>query len=150
VYCLNDVAVPLTASPSLPGYTLYYYTTATGGSPQTSITPSTATAGLTTYYVSEGLGLACISSNRIPLNVIVNKMPVFTTSFTNVTRFGSGNGSIKITVTDGLSPYQFSINNGSSYSSFGVSPYTITGLGPGTYKIRVKDSNGCESAFVSP
>ncbi|MBP6427682.1 MAG: lamin tail domain-containing protein, partial [Bacteroidia bacterium] len=51
-YCQNDVAAPLTAT-TLPGYSAWWYTTPTGGNANTSITPSTATAGSTTYYVAQ-------------------------------------------------------------------------------------------------
>ena len=51
-YCQNDIATPLTAT-TLPGYSAWWYTTPTGGTPNASITPSTATAGSTTYYVSQ-------------------------------------------------------------------------------------------------
>ncbi|MDX9726876.1 MAG: hypothetical protein RBT38_10860, partial [Bacteroidales bacterium] len=59
-YCMGDVASPLTATATNSDYTLYYYTTATGGSAQTSITPSTVTPGTTTYWVAEGLSGDCI------------------------------------------------------------------------------------------
>ncbi|MEP7255031.1 MAG: alpha-amylase family glycosyl hydrolase [Ferruginibacter sp.] len=52
-YCLNAVAVPLTAT----GTNLLWYTTATGGTgSSTAPTPSTTTIGSTTYYVSQTIG----------------------------------------------------------------------------------------------
>ncbi|MFC4263985.1 hypothetical protein ACFOWM_13930, partial [Ferruginibacter yonginensis] len=49
-YCQNDVAVALTAT----GTNLLWYTAATGGTGSaTAPTPSTATIGSTTYYVSQ-------------------------------------------------------------------------------------------------
>ena len=51
-YCQNDVAAPLTAT-TLPGYSAWWYTSSTGGTPNASLTPSTATAGSTTYYVAQ-------------------------------------------------------------------------------------------------
>lgn len=52
-YCLNAVAVPLTAT----GTNLLWYTTATGGTGSTTApTPSTTPIGTTTYYVSQTVG----------------------------------------------------------------------------------------------
>jgi hypothetical protein len=73
-YCQNDIAVPLTASASDPSYNLYYYNSPSGV-PQTSITPSTSVVGTYTYYVAEGLSGSCISSNKLPIEVIVNPLP---------------------------------------------------------------------------
>ncbi|MDY0099669.1 MAG: hypothetical protein RBR81_10750, partial [Bacteroidales bacterium] len=69
-YCLGDVAAPLTATATNSDYTLYYYTAETGGSAQTSITPSTATPGTFTYWVAEGLSGDCIGP-RVPITVTV-------------------------------------------------------------------------------
>ena len=70
-YCVGETAVPLTATPSNQQFMLFYYTSATGGSPQSSITPSTATAGTTSYWVAEGLSAQCISPEREEIVVIV-------------------------------------------------------------------------------
>ncbi|MHC1776257.1 MAG: hypothetical protein AB9834_12700 [Lentimicrobium sp.] len=74
VYCQDDTAVPLTATPTDPDYTVYYYTTASGGTAQTSIIPSTLVPGLYTFYVSEGLSGDCMGP-RVPLTVTVNARP---------------------------------------------------------------------------
>src|SRR5690606_1649305 len=76
-YCLNETASPLTATPSdspaSPSeFTLYYYVDNNPSTnPQSSITPSTSTAGETTYYVAEGYSNNCISSVRVPIKVTV-------------------------------------------------------------------------------
>ncbi len=78
-YCLNDQAVPLSAVPSDPSYNLYFYTQQSGGSTQTTITPSTATVGTTVYYVAEGISAQCVGP-RVPLEVIVHDLPQAPTS----------------------------------------------------------------------
>lgn len=70
-YCLNDVAVPLSATPSNSSYFLLYYTSATGGSASSQIIPNTSIAGNTVYYVTEGISSNCISTTRLPINVTV-------------------------------------------------------------------------------
>jgi hypothetical protein len=82
------------------------------------------------------------TSNAV--NLTVNAQPTFTTSKTDITCFDAGNGSITITVTGG-GTFSYSINNGTSYPYSGASPFTINNLSPGNYKIRVKNSNLCES-----
>ncbi len=64
-YCQNAVAVPLQAT----GSGLLWYTTSTGGTGNsTAPTPSTATIGSTTYYVSQTVGC---ESPRMPIVVNV-------------------------------------------------------------------------------
>lgn len=69
-YCQNETAVALTA----PGSNLLWYTSATGGTGSASApTPNTATAGTTTYYVSESAG-SC-EGPRAAIVVDVNPTP---------------------------------------------------------------------------
>jgi hypothetical protein len=52
-YCVGATATALTAT-AATGHTLNWYTVATGGTASTTApVPSTATAGITTYYVSQ-------------------------------------------------------------------------------------------------
>ncbi|MFD0988593.1 hypothetical protein ACFQ1R_00665, partial [Mariniflexile jejuense] len=84
-YCLGQTANPLSANPSdyptsPSAYKLYYYVDNNPATPaQNSITPSTTTAGVTTYYVAEGYSNSCISPNRVPIKVTVyGENPVIT------------------------------------------------------------------------
>ena len=72
-YCSGETATPLTAI-GISGSTINWYTTPTGGTAQSSITPSTAVAGTTTYYVSQSL--ACGESPRVPTDIVVYQSPV--------------------------------------------------------------------------
>ena len=64
--------------------------------------------------------------------------PVFTVNKTDLTCFGSANGSISVTgVTGGVSPYTYSLNGG-AYSENS----TFSGLSAGTYNVKVKESEG--------
>lgn len=70
IYCQNSTAVPLTAT----GTNLLWYTSASGGiGSATAPTPSTATAGSTTYYVTQNS--TCGESARTPIVVTVNATP---------------------------------------------------------------------------
>lgn len=72
--------------------------------------------------------------------------PVRTYTSSDITCFGASNGTVTVTTSGGTPPYEYSLNNGTTYpyNSAG-SPFTITGLGPGSYQVRVRDSNGCET-----
>jgi len=71
-YCQNDPSGPLNAT-ALSGNNVYWYTTATGGTPSTSApTPSTSTPGTTTYYVSQYNPVTNCESPRASLSVLVN------------------------------------------------------------------------------
>lgn len=81
-YCRNSVATPLTAT----GTNLLWYTTATGGTGSpTAPTPSTATAGTTTFYVSQTQ--SCGESPRVAITVVITPTPAAPTGLnvTNIT-----------------------------------------------------------------
>lgn len=74
-YCQNATATALTAT-ALANHTLVWYTVAVGGVGSTTApTPSTATIGSTTYYVSQRIGLC--EGPRVPIvvNIIVSTTP---------------------------------------------------------------------------
>ena len=58
-------------------------------------------------------------------------------SFTDITCYGSCDGSASVSVIGGTSPYNYSWSNGQTTSS-------ITNLCAGTYSVDVTDANGCE------
>ena len=62
---------------------------------------------------------------------------------TNSTCPAIANGSIAITTTGGMLPYQYRLGNGSYGSS-----NTFTGLAAGTYDVYVQDANGCSNTIT--
>lgn len=95
VYCLNEVAVPLTATPSNNENSVYYYSQFPGGSPNGQIIPSTTIAGNFTYYAVEAISNNCISSSSTPINVTVYSPGTATLSGVN------GSDEYTATVTAG-------------------------------------------------
>ena len=85
--------------------------------------------------------VASCSSNDIndPFDCTTSDLNVQAASQTNPTACATQDGSITAAGLGGKLPYQFAINTG-SYSSTS----TFTGLGAGTYTLKIKDSNQCE------
>ena len=74
-YCRNETATVLTATAE-SGNTLQWYTEATGGTASTTApTPSTASAGTTTYYVSQKNDASGCESARAAIDVVVEDAP---------------------------------------------------------------------------
>lgn len=58
-------------------------------------------------------------------------------------------GNISIIPTSGTAPYMYSIDGGANYVSGPGNGYTFQNLSAGTYQLRLKDANGCESAVIA-
>ncbi|HLO46041.1 MAG TPA: YDG domain-containing protein [Leadbetterella sp.] len=141
----NGVTVDITNSSVQTvntGTTTDYYSTNTlamaGGTGD--ITTPTAIAASSTIYIRSELSTGCYVI--APVTVTVNSLPIFTTSSINPSCNGGANGTITVT-TSATSP-MFSKDNGLNHVA-GTSPYIFSSLTDGSYEIRVKDANSCES-----
>lgn len=56
---------------------------------------------------------------------------------------GNSDGSAMVTIVGGTAPYQFSFDNGATWSTSNP----ITGLAAGFYIMLVEDANGCQTIF---
>ena len=75
-YCQDETALPLSATAS-SNCTLNWYTTATEGtSTATPPTPSTATVGITSYFVSQTDNSFGLESTRAEIQITVNPTPM--------------------------------------------------------------------------
>jgi hypothetical protein len=111
------------------------YTYSLDGVTYNSTNPITGlTAGLYTVFVKDNNG--CI--NKTDVTILNSNGPTFTFTQTNAT-CGNNTGTVTITASGGTLPYQYSINNGTTYQTNNF----FTGLLPGTYLIKVKDALGC-------
>lgn len=137
-YCQGETASALTAT----GTSLKWYTSSTGGTGQTSITPSTATAGTTTYYVSQTAN-DC-ESPRAAVDVVVNPKPT-TPTITTDSPYCVGD---KITLSAPLmedATYAWSGPN--SFASTDRQPEIASAIAAnaGTYSVIVTSKDNCES-----
>ena len=112
--------------------------------------PGTGDAGNTviiTVTTNNPGGAPCSPASQ-NFTLTVFPAPTRTYASSDITCFGANNGTITVTTTGGTPPYLYSLNNGSTYPYSSLnSPYTISNLGPGSYLVRVKDSNGCETTL---
>ena len=133
-YCLAETAVALTAS----GTALKWYSAATGGTALASAPiPSTATAGTTSYYVSQTLN-GC-EGVRAKIDVIVNPQTV-APAVTNVT-YCLSETPVALTATGSLLKWYSAATGGAALASAPI-PSTATA---GTTSYYVSQTlNGCE------
>ncbi|HON52766.1 MAG TPA: hypothetical protein PLS12_06120, partial [Bacteroidales bacterium] len=135
-YCKGATATPLTAT----GTALKWYTVATGGTGSTTApTPSTATAGTTTYYVSQTAN-GC-ESVRAAINVIVTETPAPTV--TTPVNYCKDATATALTAT-GTALKWYTVATGGTALASAPTPSTAT-AGTTTYYVS-QTANGCESA----
>ncbi len=139
-YCIGDTPVALTAVPTKPEYTLYYYETLTSTGQQ-SLTPSTTVAGQYTYYVAEGKTNACIGPkkeivvnvNEKPTVLITNPLPICSPAAS----LDLSAASITAGSTSGLTyTYWTDATATAPYANFAEAV-------PGTYYIKGTNASNC-------
>ena len=135
-YCQNVTATPLTAT----GTNLLWYSTAIGGTGSTTApTPSTATAGIFSYFVSQSDG-SC-ESPRAEIKVTINAL--LTVSIINLNESYLQNAPT-VTLTG--------LPNGGSFKIDGnaatVLDPSVLSVGSHSVVYNFSDANGC-SNFVS-
>jgi len=92
-------------------------------------------AGDYVAYVMDANG--CIQTQQ--LTISDPPQATVSTAVTNVTCFGNNSGSVTISVADGVTPYQFSIDGGNTFHNNPI----FSGLAAGSYAITVRQANGC-------
>jgi gliding motility-associated-like protein len=102
--------------------------------------------GLTdgTYLVSAQVGTCPADTQTIILSAPATVEISFVDS-TDLTCGGSGDGEIQVSATNGVMPYQFSIDNVNFFNNVGI----IDSLAAGTYTVYVMDNNGCGDSLIT-
>ena len=137
-YCQGATATILSATSST-GNSLKWYDVPTGGTPLVSApVPSTTTAGVYTYYVSQA-NSNNDESQRVAITVTINALPstpVISTS--GNTSFCTG-GSVVLTSSE---------TNGNTWST-NATTAAITVTTSGSYIVTVTNNNGCSATSAS-
>jgi len=131
VLCFNgaDGTATVNASNATPNYT-YLWSDANA---QTTQTATNLAAGPYTVIITDANG--CNITKNI--NIEQPAMPLGTsTSSTDALCFGSSDGTGKVTVTGGTTPYSYLWSNGQTTSN-------ATNLSANTYTVNITDANGC-------
>lgn len=138
-YCQGQTNIASLSATALVGNSLRWYTQATGGTFSTTApTPSTASAGNFTYYVSQ-INANGDESKRVAILVTINALPTIPTiSASGNTSFCTG-GSVVLTS---------SATSGNVWST-NATTAAITVTTSGTYTVTVTDANQC-SATSTP
>lgn len=136
-YCQGTTATALTAT----GTSLKWYTVATGGTgSSTAPTPSTASVGTTSYYVSQTLNN--IESSRAKIDVVVSAVPAAPTVTATITY--TKNATATALSATGTNLKWYSAASGGTSTTLAPTPSTSFA---GTTKFYVSQSaNGCESS----
>ncbi|WP_348714289.1 hypothetical protein, partial [Tenacibaculum sp. 190130A14a] len=128
-----------------------------------TVTSATNTTGLTFPITLTGntfdVAYANVSNTTLPVNVTVQVTdtngctgtlgPIAlnvsqSPTIDSVVADSCGtNNTITINASGGVGPYQFSTDNGTSFSTPTTSPFVANGLAPGSYDIIIRDTNGC-------
>ena len=95
-----------------------------------------------TYVLTVTDSTGCIYTESYTLTS--SSAPSVTAIATDESCCGANDGAIDIQATGGTPPYQYSVDNGVSYSSFNV----FNNLSSGTYVVNVLDSNGCVGIYT--
>ena len=148
-----------TVSVALTGTSPWTFTYS-DGSASTTVTSTTtnpyvittpALAASKTYSLTALTGGGCSATvaalAAATTTIIVNPLPTFTTTQTNVSCIGSNTGSITVSAAGGVSggTYQYSKNNGGAYQSSNV----FGGLVAGTYQVVVRNVGGTQCAAAA-
>jgi len=137
-YCQGEIASVLSATSS-SGNSLKWYDLPTGGTPLVSApVPSTSTAGVYSYYVSQA-NSNNDESPRVVITVTINALPSTPIiSASGNTSFCTG-GSVDLTS---------SATTGNSWSTSSTSQ-AITVSTSGSYTVTVTDNNGCSATSTA-
>jgi gliding motility-associated-like protein len=137
-YCLNSSATPLSATADT-NHTLNWYTTASGGTPSaTSPTPTTTSAGITKFYVSQTNTLTGCEGLRAEITITVNSLP--TAPSVTAIYYCLNNTAFPLSATaDANSTLNwYTVNSGGTSSSTGSTPITSSS---GITKFYVSQTN---------
>ncbi len=148
-YCLNETA-PVLSTATVTGNTLKWYTSSSGGTGSlSSPTPSTASSGTTSYYVSETNTYGC-ESPRSLISVTVNSLPLAPTVTPSVSYCKDATAStLTASPSAGHTLRWYTVATGGTATTTAITPSTNT-VGSITYYVsQVNTTTGCESARAS-
>jgi gliding motility-associated-like protein len=92
-----------------------------------------------TYSVRIGDSQGCTGVDTVITLIDPPALIINSVTDKDISCFDAADGSISISVSGGVPPYEYSVDNQASWGSDSL----IEGLGPGTYDLFVRDANLC-------
>jgi hypothetical protein len=128
---------------STTGATIIYKWTLNSDSIGNTRTITASTGGVYTIEVTN-TETGCKDADDVRV-IQSDDLPVFEIDSSNVRCFGEKNAFIEIiNLTGGTPPYQYSFDGGATFGSAD----RLNNIGPGTYEVQVKESNGCVNEII--
>lgn len=135
----SDGSIDLTVSQGTPTYS--YNWTGPNGFSSTQEDLTGLTGGTYNLTVTDAAG--CVKTESITLTA--PNLSLVVTS-TDITCFGSGDGSISLSISGSAPPFSVAWTGPNGFSSTDSS---LTNLSAGTYDVVVTDANGCQNAATA-
>ena len=136
-----DGAVNLTIGGATPPYTFQWTDTNTGAPVGTAEDLTNIPIGDYTVVITDA------NNCQITRDFEVRELELILDPNANVitppTCYGDSDGTIQVTISNGLPPYEYDLNDGNGFTSANV----ITGVAAGTYMVTVRDVNFCYGNF---
>ncbi|KQC30250.1 hypothetical protein AAY42_10465 [Flagellimonas eckloniae] len=125
----------------LPVLTNGGYFRGTGGTGAALMAGDHITTSQTLFIYAE-TGIASNCSDESSFNVTINDLSI-SSSTNHESCWRSADGSIDITIDNGIAPYTVELNTMQTMI-FSDNSFSINGLTPGSYNLNITDSNGCQ------
>ena len=119
-------------------FEIYYFGNILWSNGDTNSITNVSPNQTTNYSVIIDYGSGCSSSGNVDITV---SNPLYTETITNA-NCGFSDGEITLTASNGIVPYQYSIDGGVSFQNSGL----FTNLFGGVYSVVVEDSVGCQAS----
>ncbi len=138
-FCQGATSGPIMACAA--GLSIKWYTTLTGGvGSATAPTPSTATVGTITYYVTQTVA-GCESNPRVPVHVVIISLP---SPITGASLLCPGSSA---TLSDATGGGTWSSGN-TAIATVVPSTGFVTGVSAGTVTVSYSVSSGCSITTI--
>ncbi len=136
-----DGAVNLTIGGATPPYSFQWTDTNTGTSLGTNEDLNNIPIGDYTVVITDA------NNCQITRDFEVRELELILDPNANVITspscYGESDGTIQVTIANGLAPYAYDLNDGNGFTSANV----IAGVAAGTYMVTVRDANFCFGNF---
>ncbi|HVN59277.1 MAG TPA: PKD domain-containing protein [Bacteroidales bacterium] len=127
----------ITISSPTGGYGTYEYSVNGGAAWQASGSFTNLTPGSYNVEIRDAAHTSCVIILNAALAITEPAVLNATVASTNVTCFGSANGTITISApSGGYGTYQYTVNNGVTWQASG----SFTGLAPASYNVKIRDA----------